>query len=123
MHRVRIFSLLLLTPQLTACAANSGVGRSPEIDPPEAIIVPKPIKFDERRRELSVQYLRDRHGLIQADATIVPKIVLVHWTNIPTLEETVAVFGPVELPTARSAIGSASTLNVPSQSPPLECAS
>jgi N-acetyl-anhydromuramyl-L-alanine amidase AmpD len=81
----------------------------------EVVISSRPIIFDERRRELSVQYLRDRHGLIQANATIVPKIVVVHWTNIPTADETFAVFDPVELPSARHAIGSASALNVSSQ--------
>lgn len=115
MYQIRLFSLLLCVVQLVACSVTNGFGQPQGVNRPEPVIISKPIFFDDRRRELSVQYLRNRHGLIQADATIVPRIVVVHWTDIPTIEESFAVFDPVELPLARRAIGSASALNVSSQ--------
>ena len=115
MSLVRIIFLLLCTVPLVACSGIGTVGVSAGKKSPEPEIVAKPIRFDGRRAELSVEYLRDRYRIIQSDPTIVPKMVVVHWTDVPTMEETFAVFDPVELPPARRAIGSASALNVSSQ--------
>jgi hypothetical protein len=53
----------------------------------EIAIIQKPIVFDEKRESLSVQYLKERHGIEQSDAHIDPKMVVVHWTVVPTLEK------------------------------------
>ena len=42
-------------------------------------------------------------------------MVVVHWTVIPTLEQTFAAFDPAELPAARDGIRSGGQLNVSSQ--------
>ena len=78
-------------------------------------IIDRPISFDQQRIELSLDYLRDRYGLVQSEPTIVPKMVVVHWTAIPTLEATFNVFDPPTLPGARLEIQSAGSLNVSSQ--------
>ena len=78
-------------------------------------IIDRPISFDQQRIELSLYYLRDRYGLVQSEPTIVPKMVVVHWTAIPTLEATFNVFDPPTLPGARLEIKSAGSLNVSSQ--------
>ena len=78
-------------------------------------IIDSPISFDQQRIELSLDYLRDRYGLVQSEPTIVPKMVVVHWTAIPTLEATFNVFDPPTLPGARLEIQSAGSLNVSSQ--------
>jgi len=75
----------------------------------------KPIVFDELRKKLSVEYLRERHGVIQDSATIVPKMIVLHWTAIPTLEQSFDVMNPALLPGARSGIAGASSLNVAAQ--------
>jgi N-acetyl-anhydromuramyl-L-alanine amidase AmpD len=91
-----------------ACSGGGGEAAGPEI-------VQTPIVFDERREELSLQYMQQRYGMSQDSATIVPRMVVVHWTSIPTFEETFDAFNPSELPQARKAIGSAGALNVSSQ--------
>lgn len=115
MNRIRSSVFLAIAFLLAACSGASDVGQQQDVAGPAPDIIQKPITFDERRSELSVQYLRDRYGMIQDDATISPDMVVVHWTDIPIMEETFAAFDPVELPLARRAIGSASALNVSSQ--------
>ncbi|MEL6255424.1 MAG: peptidoglycan recognition family protein [Bacteroidota bacterium] len=78
-------------------------------------IIDKPIKFDSLREALSLEYLKEHHGLIQETPDIIPKIVVVHHTVIPTLEKTFEVFDPPTLAGNRAYIQKSSTLNVSSQ--------
>lgn len=77
-------------------------------------IIDKPITFDEKRKQLSIQYLKEHYGIIQTDAAIVPKMIVLHWTVIPTFEESFQTFNPSILPD-RPDINVASNLNVSSQ--------
>lgn len=77
-------------------------------------IVDKPIIFDEERTQLTKEYLATRHGLIQDTPTIVPKMIVLHWTVIPTMQQTFDVFNPSQLP-SRPDLAMASSLNVSSQ--------
>ncbi len=78
-------------------------------------IVDKPIIFDAAREQLTLNYLDTHYGLKQETSTIIPKIVVVHWTQIPTLEKSFNAFNPVKLPSSRGDIQTASSLNVSSQ--------
>ena len=77
-------------------------------------IVDKPILFDEERKAFTLDYLSDRYGLTQEEPTINPKMIVLHWTVIPTFEESFDTFYPAALPN-RPDIKAASTLNVSSQ--------
>lgn len=81
---------------------------------PKIAIIDKPILFDEERKALTLQYLADRYGLEQNEPTIDPKMIVLHWTVIPTFEESFATFDPATLP-SRPDIKAASALNVSSQ--------
>lgn len=74
-------------------------------------IFEKPIIFDEERERLSLEYLKNRHGIEKETATIVPTMVVVHWTAVYSLESTFDVFNPVHLG-GRPELTSASNLNV-----------
>ncbi|MBT30479.1 MAG: N-acetylmuramoyl-L-alanine amidase [Thalassobius sp.] len=78
-------------------------------------IVDKPITWNDKRKELSLEYLQQRHSLDLDSPYINPKMVVVHYTVIPTLEGTMRAFMDPELPGAREAIKGASSLNVSSQ--------
>jgi N-acetyl-anhydromuramyl-L-alanine amidase AmpD len=78
-------------------------------------IVKQPVSFDEHRESLSLQYLKERHGIETDQAVIQPKMIVVHYTVIPTFETTMKVFENAELPGSRAAIKGASQLNVSSQ--------
>ena len=75
-------------------------------------IIEKPIVFDETRERLSLEYLKVRHGLTREKPIIDPKIIVIHWTVIPTLEKSFEAFNPPELPGSREGIKQASSLNV-----------
>ncbi len=77
-------------------------------------IIDKPITWNAEREQLSLQYLKDRHGLEQTSATIQPQMVVVHWTAIDNIEVTHDVFNPVTLG-GRADLTGASNLNVSSQ--------
>lgn len=77
-------------------------------------IIEKPITWNEERKELSLEYLKERHGLDQTEATIDPKIVVVHWTAINSVEATFDVFDSPTLG-GREDLTNASGLNVSSQ--------
>lgn len=75
-------------------------------------LVQRPIVWDQDRLELSRAYLEARYGLQQEDARIEPRMVVVHWTAIPTLEASFQAFYPARLPAARGDISGAGALNV-----------
>ncbi len=75
----------------------------------------KAVVFDDERKKLSIEYLKTRHGIIQETATIVPKIIVLHWTAIPTLQKSFEAMNPTLLPGARKGIAGASSLNVAAQ--------
>jgi N-acetyl-anhydromuramyl-L-alanine amidase AmpD len=77
-------------------------------------IFDKPITWNAEREQLSLNYLKERHGLVQTTATIKPQMVVVHWTAIPTIEVTFDVFNPIKLG-GRADLTGASNLNVSSQ--------
>lgn len=81
---------------------------------PSKTIVDKPINFDEERIELTKDYLSTRYGIEQDHPTIVPKMIVLHWTVIPTMQKTFDVFYDSKLP-GRPDLIAASSLNVSSQ--------
>ncbi len=78
-------------------------------------IIQKPILFDEERKVLTLKYLKKRYGMEQEKPSIIPKMVVVHWTAIPTFESSFNTFNRARLPSSRAGIRSAGALNVSSQ--------
>ena len=78
-------------------------------------IIDKPIIFDKERESLTLEYLSERYGLEQESPTIVPKIVVLHWTAIPTFERSFKAFVNSTLPNWRPELVDISGLNVSSQ--------
>ncbi|EAR01324.1 peptidoglycan recognition family protein [Maribacter sp. HTCC2170] len=75
-------------------------------------IVDKPIVFNEERIEMTLQYLDEHYGLKQNSPTIVPKMIVLHWTAIPTFEGSFDAFYNIKLPNWRPDISKAGGLNV-----------
>jgi len=78
-------------------------------------IIDRPVIMTPKRDYLTLEYLATRYGLTQKEPTINPKMVVIHWTAIPTLEKTLKAFNPVKLPNWRPEIASAGALNVAAQ--------
>ncbi|WP_294348376.1 peptidoglycan recognition family protein [uncultured Sphingobacterium sp.] len=77
-------------------------------------IIQKPITWNKERIQLSMDYLKNRHGLTQSAPIICPKMVVVHWTANNSVKATFNTFNPVKLP-GRPELTKASALNVSSQ--------
>ena len=102
-----ILSTLLLSIGASAKACKS-------IAPPPAeriAIVDKPIDFGKTRIALSRAYIRTHYGIDTKEITITPKIIVLHYTAIPTLEASFAALKPEKL-RGRKDIAKASALNV-----------
>ncbi len=69
-------------------------------------IVQKPIDFSEHRKALTLEYIQTHYGLSPQDITIIPKVIVVHYTAIPTLQGSFEAFNNEELPSSRSDISS-----------------
>ncbi|MBN9295554.1 MAG: serine hydrolase [Filimonas sp.] len=82
---------------------------------PPLRIVDKPVVFDKQRQELSIQYMKERHGIVTTAPYIKPRMIVLHWTAIPTLEQSFNAMNPAILPGARQNLATASTLNVAAQ--------
>ncbi|MGY8915886.1 MAG: peptidoglycan recognition protein family protein [Flavobacteriales bacterium] len=74
----------------------------------------KPIVFDDERIALTKEYMSDRYGLESDSAKITPKMIVLHWTAIPTFKGSFDVFYNAKLPSWRDQIQTASNLNVSS---------
>ncbi|WP_054557657.1 peptidoglycan recognition family protein [Croceitalea dokdonensis] len=77
-------------------------------------LVKKPIVFDQQRVELTKQYLNQRYQLPSDTILITPKMIVLHWTAIPTFEGSFDAFYESTLPSWRPDIENVSGLNVSS---------
>ncbi|MFB9079411.1 N-acetylmuramoyl-L-alanine amidase [Flavobacterium procerum] len=75
-------------------------------------IIKKPITYNEERIKLSLEYLKDRHGLIQTIPTISPKIIVLHYTAGGTLKSNFNYFNNTKIEESRNYNKNQSQLNV-----------
>lgn len=78
----------------------------------QPVIVERPISFGPDRQALTIEYLKSRYDLPATTPAIKPRMVVLHWTAIPTLEGSLKAFQPERLPSARGDIQQAGALNV-----------
>ncbi|WP_291867403.1 peptidoglycan recognition family protein [Maribacter sp.] len=99
---MKIYTLFLCSFFIISCASKQQ-------------IIEKPILFNKQRKELTLEYLENRYGLKQDSPIITPKMIVLHWTVIPTFAKSFAAFNPAQLPNWRPDIKNISGLNVSSQ--------
>jgi len=69
-------------------------------------ITQKPITFTPHRETLTLEYIKTHYGLHPSDIKITPRVIVVHYTAIDTLEGSFNAFDAETLPSSRSDIGS-----------------
>lgn len=84
---------------------------APKPAPPPPPIIDRPVTLDEARVRGTLEYLRLHVDPARADITFVPRAVVLHWTAVPTLEGSFAVFAPSEL-AGRPELAGAGNVNV-----------
>lgn len=92
--------VVLLAAGIQACSST------------KPVIVERPISFGPDREALTISYLNTRYNLDVSSAVILPRMVVLHWTAIPTLEGSLEAFQPERLPTVRGDIQGGGALNV-----------
>lgn len=78
----------------------------------QPVILERPISFGPDRQALTIAYLQSRYDLPATTPVIKPRMVVLHWTAIPTLAGSFKAFQPERLPSARGDIQQAGALNV-----------
>ena len=79
---------------------------------PALAVVDRPIPFPRERVELTRDYIRQHYGRQVHDIEIVPRIVVLHWTAIPTLAGSYEVFRRPTLAGSRPELAGAGDVNV-----------
>ena len=77
-------------------------------------IIDKPIIFNAEREELTLDYIEKQYGLTKETSEIIPKMIVLHWTVIPTADGSFSAFKEAKLPNWRADIETVSGLNVSS---------
>lgn len=86
---------------------------SDTISPP--IIKDKPIDYGKERVQLSIEYLKIRHGIDQQTPTINPRMIVLHYTDGGTVNSIHNYFNATQIEAARNFNKKQSLLNVSSQ--------
>lgn len=77
-------------------------------------IIEKLISYSDERKRLSIEYLKDRHGIIQDNANITPIMVVLHYTGKGTAKSIYNYFNQTTIETDRKINSNQSKLNVSS---------
>lgn len=81
---------------------------------PEIEITEKPIPYTPERAQLSIQYLKDRHNVIQTNPSINPIMIVLHYTDGGTTNSIYKYFSSDTVESVRELNKKASPLNVSS---------
>jgi N-acetyl-anhydromuramyl-L-alanine amidase AmpD len=71
-----------------------------------------PINYSKERIDLSIQYLKERHGLIQTKPTINPKMIVLHFTAFGNIKSIHEYFNAATIEENRQINKKVSALNV-----------
>ncbi|MCL1664328.1 peptidoglycan recognition protein family protein [Elizabethkingia ursingii] len=77
-------------------------------------IIQRPIEFNQERIDLSLDYMRTHYGIVQKTPTITPSMIVLHYTEVGTLEHNIRYFNNTYL-NGRRNLSRESALNVSSQ--------
>jgi N-acetylmuramoyl-L-alanine amidase len=75
-------------------------------------IIEKPIVYNKERERLSVEYLKERHGITQEKPNIIPKIIVLHYTAGGTIKSNFNYFNNIKIESSRKINKDQSLLNV-----------
>lgn len=78
------------------------------------VIIDRPIDFSAKRVDMTKDYIKSHYGIDAKDITIDPKIIVLHWTAVPTLEGSFERLKPEKLLTDRKDLAGAGAVNVSS---------
>jgi N-acetylmuramoyl-L-alanine amidase len=78
-------------------------------------IVDKPINFDQERIQLTIAYRRIHQDPKASDVIIQPRMIILHWTGIPSFTSTWNYFNRTRAEAERAELAAAGEVNVSAQ--------
>lgn len=75
-------------------------------------IIQLPINYSKERTDLSIDYLKNRHGIVQSTPTISPKMIVLHFTGFGTIKSIYEYFNAPTIEQSRQINLKVSALNV-----------
>ena len=102
MNKTYVFSLFLFLFSYTFIGQNKN----------PISINKMPIVYNQERIKLSLEYLKERHNIIQSTPTIVPKIIVLHYVGGGTLKSSFNYFNNIRIENGREYNKKQSQLNV-----------
>jgi len=102
MNRTYVFSLFLFLFSYTFIGQNKNL----------ISINKMPIVYNQERIKLSLEYLKERHNIIQSTPTIVPKIIVLLYVGGGTLKSSFNYFNNIRIENGREYNKKQSQLNV-----------
>lgn len=103
----RLAAAILAVGSLSACIPSVQPGGATALR-----IIDRPIPFSPQRVDMTRDYIQAHYGLDVDDIRIVPRIVVLHWTAIPTLDGSFQAFQPERLPSSRADLAGEGEVNV-----------
>jgi len=79
---------------------------------PSLRIHDRPILFSADREDATLTYIAEHYGQEPDDISIVPRVIVLHWTAIDGFEDSFQAFNPETLRGSRPDLGSAEQVNV-----------
>jgi len=105
--RVLTALLLLLTSGLRSVWA--GPEQRPSVTP---VIIDRPIRFDEERVKLTLQYRRVHQDAAARDTSITPRVIVLHYTGGQSFQSTWQYFNRLKAEASRKSLLRAGAVNV-----------
>jgi N-acetylmuramoyl-L-alanine amidase len=78
-------------------------------------VVPLPLPHAWRRSRLTLEYVRQRYGRQASQTRFEPRMIVLHWTELPDLEALWRAFRSAKIPGSRPELVRAGRVNVASQ--------
>jgi N-acetyl-anhydromuramyl-L-alanine amidase AmpD len=75
-------------------------------------IIDKPISYNDERKKLSIEYLKNRHGIVQNTPNIEPIMIVLHYTGSGTVNSIHNYFNQTKIEGGRKLNKNQSELNV-----------
>lgn len=92
---------------LVVLITNFILGQKEELN-----IIKRFVNYDKERIQLSLDYMKKHHNLIQSEPTIIPKMIVLHYTAGGTVDSNFNYFNKTKIETQRKYIKNHSPLNV-----------
>jgi N-acetylmuramoyl-L-alanine amidase len=100
------------TTMVVRAQSSSAPAKNPDVQASEVKIIDRPINFDQERIQRTIEYRRAHQNPQASDVIIHPRMIILHWTGIDSLNSTWNYFNAKYAEDARPQLAAAGDVNV-----------